>query len=135
LLLADGQRWAATGEASMADRSSRPHRVANRTPQQLVRKVVHLRWKQRLGRVAIGARLSVPASTVHAVLVRCRLNRLHHVDKRTGEVSRRYGHGKALGDDPRRCKEAQQYPSRGRLALRRPTTRQTEPCCDSAKAA
>jgi hypothetical protein len=74
----------------MADRSSRPHRVANRTPQQLVRKGVHLRWKQRLGPVAIGAKLAMPASTVHAVLVRCRLNRLHHVDKRTGEVIRRY---------------------------------------------
>jgi hypothetical protein len=78
----------------MADRSSRPHRVANRTPQQLVRKVVHLRWKQRLGPVAIGAKLAMPASTVHAVLVRCRLNRLHHVDKRTGEVIRRYEHDK-----------------------------------------
>jgi transposase InsO family protein len=80
------------GEAGMPDRSSRPHRVVNRTPQQLVRKVVHLRWKQRLGPVAIGAKLSMPASTVHAVLVRCRLNRLHHVDKRTGEVIRRYEH-------------------------------------------
>jgi transposase len=43
-------RYAAMGEAGMADRSSRPHRVANRTPQQLIRKVVHLRWKQRRGR-------------------------------------------------------------------------------------
>lgn len=85
-------RYAAMGEVGMADRSSRPHRVANRTPQQLVRKVVHLRWKQRLGPVAIGAQLAMPASTVHAVLVRCRLNRLHHVDKRTGEVIRRYEH-------------------------------------------
>lgn len=34
----------------------------------------------------------MPASTVHSVLVRCRLNRLHHVDKRTGEVIRRYEH-------------------------------------------
>jgi transposase InsO family protein len=59
-----------------------------------VRKVVHLRWKQRLGPVAIGAKLAMPASTVHAVLVRCRLNRLHHVDKRTGEVIRRYEHDK-----------------------------------------
>jgi len=88
------QRYAAMGEAGMTDRSSRPHRVANRTPQQLVRKVVHLRWKQRLGPIAIGARLAMPASTVHAVLVRCRLNRLHHVDKRTGEVIRRYEHEK-----------------------------------------
>ena len=86
------ERYAAMGVAGMVDRSSRPHRVANRTPQQLVRRVVHLRWKQRLGPVAIGAKLAMPASTVHAVLVRCRLNRLHHVDKRTGEVIRRYEH-------------------------------------------
>jgi hypothetical protein len=67
----------------MIDRSSSPHRVANRTPHHLVRKVVHLPWKQRLGPVAIGAKLAMPASTVHAVLVRCRLNRLRHADKRT----------------------------------------------------
>jgi transposase InsO family protein len=32
------------------------------------------------------------ASTVHAVLVRCRLNRLSHVDRATGEPIRRYEH-------------------------------------------
>lgn len=85
-------RYAAMGGSGMGDRSPRPHRLANRTPQQLVRKVVHLCWKQRLGPVAIGAKLAMPASTVHAVLVRCRLNRLHHVDKRTGEIIRRYEH-------------------------------------------
>lgn len=36
----------------------------------------------------------MPASTVHGVLVRCRLNRLHHVDVRTGEPIRRYEHDK-----------------------------------------
>jgi transposase InsO family protein len=59
-----------------------------------MRKIVHLRWKKRLGPVAIGGRLGIPASTVHAVLVRCRLNRLHHVDVRTGEPVRRYEHDK-----------------------------------------
>ena len=62
----------------MYDRSSRPHRQPRRTPAPMVRKIVHLRWKQRLGPVEIGARVGVPASTVHAVLVRCRLNRLSH---------------------------------------------------------
>ncbi len=71
----------------MQDRSSRPHRSPNRTPQALVRKVVHLRWKKRLGPVAIGGRLGMPASTVHAVLVRCRLNRLRHVDSAPGNRS------------------------------------------------
>ena len=32
----------------------------------------------------------MPASTVHAVLVRCRLNRLTHIDRVTGEPARRY---------------------------------------------
>lgn len=90
------KRWAdryrTMGEAGMGDRSSRPHHVANRTPPFLVRKVVHLRWKKRLSPIAIGARLGMPASTVHAVLTRCRLNRLSHVDVRTGERIRRYEH-------------------------------------------
>ena len=60
----------------MVDRSSRPHRSPRRTPQPVVRKIVHLRWKQRLGPVAIADGSGMPASTVHAVLVRCRLNRL-----------------------------------------------------------
>ena len=86
------ERYEAMGAAGMVDRSSRPHHSPNRTPQELVRKVVHLRWKKRLGPVAIGWKLGMPASTVHAVLTRCRLNKLHHVDVRTGEVVRRYEH-------------------------------------------
>ena len=76
----------------MCDRSSRPHRQPNRTPAPVVRKIVHLRWKQRLGPIEIGDRLGMPSSTVHAVLVRCRLNRLTHVDCATGEPIRRYEH-------------------------------------------
>ncbi|GGO94302.1 hypothetical protein GCM10011584_35010 [Nocardioides phosphati] len=58
---------------------------------------MHLRWKQRLGPVEIGDRLGMPSSTVHAVLVRCRINRLTHVDRATGEPIRRYEHD-APGD-------------------------------------
>jgi transposase InsO family protein len=86
------KRYREHGEAGMVDRSSRPHHSPNRTPAPVVRKLVHLRWKQRLGPVAIGAKLSMPASTVHAVLVRCRLNRLSHIDRVTGEPTRRYEH-------------------------------------------
>jgi hypothetical protein len=85
-------RYAAMGVDGMADRSSRPLRMPHRTPQQLVRQVVKLRWRKRLGPVAIAAQLGMPASTVHAVLTRCHLNRLHHIDIRTGEVVRRYEH-------------------------------------------
>jgi transposase InsO family protein len=85
-------RYVIAGADGMDDRTSRPHHVANRTPQPMMRKIVHLRWKKRLGPVAIGAKLGMPASTVHAVLTRVKLNRLHHVDVRTGEPVRRYEH-------------------------------------------
>jgi transposase InsO family protein len=95
------KRWAdryrQLGEAGMSDRSSRPHRQPRKTPAPVVRKIVHKRWKHRLGPVAIAAELGVPASTVHAVLVRCRINRLSHIDRRTGEPIRRYEHA-APGD-------------------------------------
>src|SRR6478735_5338495 len=85
-------RYRAEGPSGMVDRSSRPHHQPGRTPTPVVRKIVHLRWKQRLGPVQIGDRLGMPASTVHAVLVRCRLNRLTHLDRATGEPIRRYEH-------------------------------------------
>lgn len=84
------QRYRELGPDGMADRSSRPHRSPRRTPQPVVRKIVHLRWKQRLGPVAIAARVGVAASTVHRILVACRINRLWHVDRVTGEPIRRY---------------------------------------------
>ncbi|MEV4007091.1 IS481 family transposase [Actinomadura sp. NPDC049753] len=90
------KRWAdryrAQGAAGMADRSSRPRHSPSRTPQPMIRKIVHLRCKQRLGPVQIAGRLGMPASTVHAVLTRCRLNRLSHIDRATGEPIRRYEH-------------------------------------------
>jgi transposase InsO family protein len=78
--------------AAMGDRSSRPHRSPTRTPAPVVRTIVHLRWKQRLGPVAIGDRVGLAPSTVHRVLVRCRINRLTDVDRATGEPIRRYQH-------------------------------------------
>jgi transposase InsO family protein len=87
-------RYREEGEAGMFDRSSRPRHQPNRTPAPVVRKIVHLRWKQRLGPVEIGDRLGMASSTVYAVLFRCRLNRLTHIDRATGERIRRYEHEK-----------------------------------------
>ncbi|HSX96787.1 MAG TPA: IS481 family transposase [Streptomyces sp.] len=84
------QRYRDEGPAGMADRSSARHTQHAKTPRPVVRKIVHLRWKQRLGPVPIATRLGMPASTVHAVLKRCRLNRLSHIDRATGEPARRY---------------------------------------------
>jgi transposase InsO family protein len=78
--------------ADLQDRSSRPQHSPTRTPQPVVRKIVHLRWRKRLGPVAIAGQLGMPPSTVYAVLRRCRVHRLWHVDRRTGEVIRRYEH-------------------------------------------
>ena len=90
------KRWAdryrQAGVAGMTDRSSRPHSCPRRTPQPVVRKIVHLRWKKPLGPVQIADRVGCAPSTVHAVLVRCRINRLSHVDRATGEPIRRYEH-------------------------------------------
>jgi transposase InsO family protein len=85
-------RYRTEGPAGMADRSSRPHHCPSRTPTRMVRRIVGLRWRHRLGPVQIAGRLGLPASTVHAVLVRCRINRLSHIDRVTSEPLRRYEH-------------------------------------------
>jgi transposase InsO family protein len=86
------ERYRTDGEAGMTDRSSRPHHSPTRTPESVVRQIVRLRWRLRLGPVQIAGRLDLPASTVHAVLTRCRINRLARIDRVTGEPLRRYEH-------------------------------------------
>ena len=74
------KRWAdryAAG-ASMLDRSSRPYRQPGRTPAPVVRRVLELRWRKRLGPLQLAARTGVAASTVHKILVRNRVNRLNY---------------------------------------------------------
>jgi transposase InsO family protein len=85
-------RYRAEGPAGMVDHSSRPHHQPTRTPLAMVKRIVRLRWRQRLGPVQIAGRLGIPTATVHAVLVRCRLNRLTRIDRVTGEPLRRYEH-------------------------------------------
>jgi transposase InsO family protein len=83
-------RYRAEGAAGMSDRSSRPRRSPAKTSPQVVRQIVRLRWRKRLGPVQIAGQLGLSASTVHAVLVRCRINRLARIDRVTGEQIRRY---------------------------------------------
>ena len=85
-------RFRAEGPAGMTDRSSRPRSMPTRTPPVVVKQIVKARWRRRLGPVQIAGELGIPASTVHAVLVRCRINRLSHIDRVTGEPIRRYEH-------------------------------------------
>jgi transposase InsO family protein len=85
-------RYATEGVAGMADRSSRPRTSPAKTPLPTVKRIVRLRWRKRLGPVQIAGQTGVPASTVHAVLTRCRINRLSNIDRVTGEPVRRYEH-------------------------------------------
>ncbi|WP_175010059.1 IS481 family transposase [Cellulosimicrobium sp. TH-20] len=85
-------RYRGEGAAGMGDRSSRPRTCPTKTGPDLVRQIVRLRWRHRLGPVQIADPLGMQASTVHAVLVRCRINRLSHIDQVAGEPLRRYEH-------------------------------------------
>ena len=86
------ERYRAEGRAGMLDRSSRPHSSPTKTPEHVKRQIVRLRWRRRLGPVQIAGELGIPASTAHAVLVRCRINRLSYIDRVTCEPIRRYEH-------------------------------------------
>ena len=84
-------KWArrfAAGE-SMQDRSSRPWRSPRRSPQQLERRVIALRFVRRWGPHRIGYHLGVPRSTVGRILGRYSMPLLHHVDQATGLAVRR----------------------------------------------
>ncbi len=83
-------RFQAHGEAGLVDRSSRPLRSPRRTSAAVKARVCRLRRQKRWGPARIAARLGVPASTVHRILVRCGLNRLSWIDRPTGRVIRRY---------------------------------------------
>jgi transposase InsO family protein len=85
-------RYRVEGPAGMADRSSRPRSMPTKTPVPMVKRIVRIRWRRRLGAVQIAGELGMPASTVHAVLTRCRINLLSRIDRVTGEPIRRYEH-------------------------------------------
>ena len=85
-------RFRSEGAAGMGDRSSRPRSMPAKTPPAVVKRIVNARWRRRLGPVQIAGELGLAPSTVHAVLKRCRINRLSHIDRVTGEPIRRYEH-------------------------------------------
>jgi transposase InsO family protein len=81
-------RYAAEGEAGLADRSSRPHTSPTRTSAAVEDRIVELRRRERRGPEWLGAELSVPARTVSRVLARRGQPRLCALDPMTGEVLR-----------------------------------------------
>ena len=88
------KRWAERYRAGqpMTDRSSRPRTSPAKTDPATTKRIVSLRLRLRVGPIQLAAFTGVAPSTAHQVLARCRLNRLSHVDRATGEPVRRYEH-------------------------------------------
>lgn len=84
------RRWREEGIEGLQDRSSRPRRSPSRTTASMEAAIVRLRTTRRLGPARIAPLVGVPASTVHQVLVRHKLNRLSWLDRPTGRIVRRY---------------------------------------------
>src|SRR3954454_6465355 len=63
------KRWREEGAAGLLDRSSAPHRIPHKTPPDRVSAICELR-QLRLTAAEIAERLSMPLSTISAVLLR-----------------------------------------------------------------
>jgi transposase InsO family protein len=85
------ERYRTEGPAGMADRSSRPHSSPGKTSSATTQRIVSLRLRKRWGPVRLAAETGVAASTAGAVLRRCRISRLAHLD-RLERVVIRYEH-------------------------------------------
>ncbi len=81
-------RWRTEGEAGLADRSSRPHRMPRRTSPETATAIIAARTEHHAGPGRLAAIVGVAASTVGAVLARNRVPRLAEVDRLTGELLR-----------------------------------------------
>jgi len=86
-----GRKWAGRfeqeGPAGLPDRSSRPHRLRQPTPPEVVERIESLR-RQRMPGKEIAALVGVSASTVSRVLKRLGINKLSALEP--AEPPRRY---------------------------------------------
>ena len=71
-------RYRQEGELGLCDRSSAPHRVANRTPTDRVELILHLR-RLRFTAAEIAETLAMALSTVSAILKRAGMGRLGRI--------------------------------------------------------
>jgi transposase InsO family protein len=119
------RRYRDQGEAGLADRSSRPHRMPQATPPAWQQLILELRQARMTG-ARIAAQLQRPRSTVALILKRAGLARLRspqpvepvqryqrerpgelvHLDvKKLGRIAGLIGH-RITGDQGRRCRGA-----------------------------
>jgi transposase InsO family protein len=79
------RRHAEGGEAGLADRSSRPQRMPNRTSARVEKKVLAARRRRKRGAVVLAAELGMNPSTVGRILARHQVPHLAAIDPITGE--------------------------------------------------
>jgi transposase InsO family protein len=85
------RRYQAEGPAGLEDRSSRPHRIAQRTSPEVEATVLALRAERHRGPVFLAGELGLVASTVGRILARHQVPALSAIDPITGEALRRRG--------------------------------------------
>ena len=79
------RRHAEAGEAGLADRSSRPQRMPNRTSARVEKRVLAARRRRKRGAVVLAAELGLNPSTVGRILARHQVPHLAWIDPITGE--------------------------------------------------
>jgi transposase InsO family protein len=79
------RRHAEGGDQALADRSSRPIRMPNRTNHKLEKRVLAARQRRKRGAVVLAAELGLTASTVGRILARHDVAHLAVIDPITGE--------------------------------------------------
>jgi transposase len=90
------RRLRAEGEAGLADRSSRPHRMPRRTSAETTAAIVAARREHHAGPMRLAAILGLAASTIGAALARAGMPQLADVDRLTGELLRGRRHSDRL---------------------------------------
>ena len=83
------------GEEGLLDRSSVPRLIAHRTPEERLQAIAALRWL-RLRAAQSGEALSMPRSTVSALLRRAGLGRLSRLEPEPAKRYERRGDGELL---------------------------------------
>ena len=76
------------GDAALADRSSRPHRMPNRSSDRVEQKVLTARRRRKRGAVVLAAELGLNPSTVGRILARHQVPALSAIDLITGQELR-----------------------------------------------
>lgn len=82
------RRYDEGGDEALADRSSRPHRMPQRTSGKVEEKVLTARRRRRRGAVVLAAELGMNPSTVGRILARHDVPHLSAIDPITGEAVR-----------------------------------------------